>query len=246
MAKEGSGGRQRLLLVTDIVLAIVDIALIVVVLSIGFDFGRSEREPVTLAVEEEAERDGESPAADAATEPEPEPEPEPAAQPDDQGTSPAERRVQRVYNVTKGDTFFGLTSRVWEDQHLWPDLYVLNKERFENPDLILPGERVEIYPSLKADGRLTDTELSVLMDAYVETYKRYRALGEEAFASARDSNDAYLLERSQLYINKAQWLLYSGLRYSRDLLDTHSDQIDDRDMRVVREYVDRFGYLPAP
>ena len=244
MAKEGSGGRQRLLLVTDIVLAIVDIALIVVVLSIGFDFGRSEREPVTVAVEEEAERDGESPAADAATEPEP--EPEPAAEPDDQGTSPAERRVQRVYNVTKGDTFFGLTSRVWEDQHMWPDLYVLNQERFENPDLILPGERVEIYPSLTADGRLTDTELSVLMDAYVETYKRYRALGEEAFASARDSNDAYLLERSQLYINKAQWLLYSGLRYSRDLLDTHSDQIDDRDMRVVREYVDRFGYLPAP
>ena len=202
MAKEGSGGRQRLLLVTDIVLAIVDIALIVVVLSIGFDFGRSEREPVTVAVEEEAEQDGESPAADAATEPEPEPARARgrAREPDE---APAERRVQRVYNVTKGDTFFGLTSRVWEDQHLWPDLYVLNKERFENPDLILPGERVEIYPSLKADGRLTDTELSVLMDAYVETYKRYRALGEEAFASARDSNDAYLLERSPEWFKEA-------------------------------------------
>ncbi|NBC30402.1 MAG: hypothetical protein GVY29_10495 [Spirochaetes bacterium] len=240
MAKEGSGGRQRLLLVTDIVLAIVDIALIVVVLSIGFDFGRSDREPVTVAVEEEA------PAPDAAAEPAEESTEEPAEAPRDRATPAPERRVQRVYNVSRGDTFFGLASRVWDDQHLWPDLYVLNKERFENPDLILPGQRVDIYPSLKADGRLSDSELSVLMDAYVETYQRYRALGEEALASGRDSNDAYLLQRSRLYINKAQWLLYSGLRYSRDLLETHAGEIDDRDIRVVREYVDRFGYLPDP
>ncbi|MFW5729906.1 MAG: hypothetical protein ACOCYG_09630, partial [Spirochaetota bacterium] len=156
---------------------------------------------------------------------------------------PGERKAQRRYTVTRGDTFFGLTGRIWDDRHLWPDLYMLNRSEFPNPDLILPGETVRVYPSLKEDGTLTDAELAVLLEAYVETYRRYRRIGEEALRRGRETGSRYEIQRGRLYVNKGQWLLYSGLRYSRDLLDRYAARIEDGDLRVVRQYVERFGYV---
>lgn len=266
MAQEGSPQRRRVLLITDIVLAIVDVALIIVVLSVGFDFplggradGREDAPAPQVAEEARDEAPSEEPAEDAATPQETdregaameeapdeeaaEPEEEPAAMQEPAEPPPSAREVERRYTVTEGDTFFGLAGRIWEDQHLWPDLYTLNRDGFPNPDLILPGETVNIYPSLKADGSLTEPELAVLLEAYVDTYRRYRRIGEGALSRGRETGSQYQIQRGRLYVNKAQWLLYSGLRYSRDLLDRYAAEIDEGDLRAVRQYVERFGYV---
>ncbi len=267
MAQEGSPQRRRVLLITDIVLAIVDVALIIVVLSVGFDFPLGGREDgpedgraPQVAEEARDEAPPEEPVEDAATTQETDGDEsameegpgEEAAQTAEepvatqeraQSPPPDAREVRRRYTVTEGDTFFGLAGRIWEDQHLWPDLYTLNRDGFPNPDLILPGETVDIYPSLKADGTLTDAELAALLEAYVDTYRRYRRIGEEALSRGRESGSQYQIQRGRLYVNKAQWLLYSGLRYSRDLLDRYAAEIDEGDLRAVRQYVERFGYV---
>jgi hypothetical protein len=259
MAKRRFRDRRGLLITTDIILAIVDAVLIVVVISGGFGagFGDAGDRTVTQAASEQDAAEDEAAAAeqeppsrpdeetdgDQAMEEDETAEPEPAREAPE--PRPDERRPERVYTVTRGDTFFGLVARVWEDSHLWPDLYSLNQEDFRNPDLILPGQQVRVYPSLKADGRLSEVERSHLMAAYIETYRRYRSLGEEWLARAEDTGDAYLRRQGRGFIDKAQWLLYSGLRYSQTYLEQHGDTVDPRDLAVVESYVERFGY-PEP
>ena len=259
MAKERFRDRRGLLITTDIVLAIVDAVLIIVVISGGIGFGgfagagdqapaqsEAQEEPQETANEstEAAARDEAPPAEQEATADQEEPEPQEETSPE-RAPRPDERRTQRVYTVTRGDTFFGLTARIWEDSHLWPDLYNLNRDNFSNPDLILPGQQVSIYPSLKDDGRLSDVERSHLMDAYIQTYRRYRSLGNEWLDRAARSGDRYPRRQGRIFIDKAQWLLYSGLRYSQSYLERYSDSINAEDAAVVDSYVERFGY-PEP
>ena len=236
MAKEASNSR-RVLLVTDIVLAVVDIALIVLIVSMGVNLGE-------FFVQDDAD----APAREAPAEPEPEPaeDEEPAPPEPGDEIAPEDREVERLYQVTRGDTFFDLTGRLWEDQHLWPDLYMLNRRDFPNPDFIRPGDTVAVYPSLRADGNLSDRDLEVLLGAYVDTYQRYRSLGRELLQRGREENRSAALSRGRFYVNKAQWLLYSGTRYSRDLLDQYGDEIAPEDARTVRQFIASFGYAPDP
>jgi len=76
-----------------------------------------------------------------------------------------------------------------------------------------------------------------------ETYKVYRSLGEAALSRGRATGNNWLIQLGRIRINKAHWLLYSGLRFDHQLLETYAGQIQDRDARVVRDYVKRFGYV---
>jgi hypothetical protein len=122
---------------------------------------------------------------------------------------------------------------------------VLNRAGFPDPDLIRPGDIVEIYPSLDSDGDLSGRDVEVLSEAYVETYGAYRQIGIEALERGRASGSRYWIERSRNKINKAHWLLYSGHRFNPQLLAEYGGRIDDRDERVVRRYLERFEY-PDP
>ncbi len=158
---------------------------------------------------------------------------------------PAERTVIERHTVESGDTFYEISGSYWNNEHLWPDLYMLNRERFPDPDLMRPGDIVEIYPSLASDGELSARDINVLSQAYVDTYRVYRTLGIEALERGRERGSRYWILRSRIKINKAHWLLYSGHRFNRDLATEYADSIDERDLRVVRGYLERFGY-PDP
>jgi len=156
-----------------------------------------------------------------------------------------ERRVVSRHRAVKRDTFYTLTGQIWGEEHLWPDLYQLNSSEFPNPDFIAQGARIDIYERLDGDGKLTDRELATLLDAYVRTYSTYRELGERALARGRDNGSKWDIQLGRIRINKAHWLLYSGLRFHHGFIDDFSERIQDRDERVVRNYVERFGY-PDP
>jgi hypothetical protein len=184
------------------------------------------------------------PEPEPAPEPEPEPEPEPT-EPSEPAVVPADRTVGARHTVESGDTFYEISGSYWNDEHLWPDLYMLNRERFPDPDLMRPGDIVEIYPSLASDGELSQADIEVLSQAYVDTYRVYRTIGIEALERGRERGSRYWILRSRIKINKAHWLLYSGHRFNRDLAEEYADSIDSRDLRVVRGYLERFGY-PDP
>jgi hypothetical protein len=154
----------------------------------------------------------------------------------------ASRELLREYQVMRTDTFFELTGEVWEDVHLWPDLYVLNSQQYPDPDFIEEGSTIQIYEQLGSNGKLDARELATLLDAYVRTYATYRELGEHSLARGRETGSRWHIQLGRVRINKAHWLLYSGLRFDRDFIEDFSDRIQDRDERVVRHFIDRFGY----
>jgi hypothetical protein len=156
---------------------------------------------------------------------------------------PAARTATGTHTVKRGETFYELSGELWEDEHLWPDLYVLNQQQFTNPDLVPEGSEISVYERLGSDGSFNPREMATLLQAYVDTYRRYRALGEQALERGRETGSRWLIELARARINKAHWLLYSGMRFRRDLLDHFDDQIEDRDERVVRQFVERFGYV---
>lgn len=152
------------------------------------------------------------------------------------------RDLVRQYEVERTDTFYTLTGRVWEDEHLWPDLYILNRPDFPDPDFIAEGSTIAIFEELGENGELSDRELATLLDAYIRTYAVYRELGEKSLERARQTDSSWHYQLGRVRINKAHWLLYSGLRFYRDLLEDYGDRIQDRDERVVRQFIARFGY----
>ena len=78
----------------------------------------------------------------------PEPAPEPVAEPVTEEPpakpeKPAEpelipRHKTGEHVVKKGESFSLITGFYWEDIFLWPDLYIRNSMRSEDPDLIYP------------------------------------------------------------------------------------------------------------
>ena len=260
MAANGEPGSGRSNLVrVNIVLAVVDVLLLAAVIVVlimpggGLDliFGEG-RESVSAQTQEEGEparSRSRSRSPNRRKSPSPEPEPEPSdpepSEPAGPAVVSAERTVSARHTVEAGDTFYEISGSYWNDEHLWPDLYMLNRERFSDPDLVRPGDIVEIYPSLASDGELSAQDIEVLSQAYVDTYSVYRRIGIEALERGRERGSRYWITRSRIKINKAHWLLYSGHRFNRNLAAEYAERIDERDLRVVRDYLERFGY-PEP
>ncbi|MFH1146971.1 MAG: LysM domain-containing protein [Pseudomonadota bacterium] len=49
-----------------------------------------------------------------------------------------------IYKIEKGDTLWGICNRFFNDPWLWPNLWKHN-QHIKNPNLILPGEQMELY-----------------------------------------------------------------------------------------------------
>jgi hypothetical protein len=258
---EPGSGRGNLVRI-NIVLAVVDALLLAAVIFLfirpggGLPFAGARADGDEAPAERqmqpaEGERDT-SDAEEPAPEVEPEQEDTQAAAREEDGAageapvSPGAREVRARHTVESGDTFYDIAGRYWENEHLWPDLYVLNAEKFSDPDLVRPGEVVAIYPSLAADGELSRSDVEVISEAYVRTYRTYRRLGTAALEQAGAEHSRYWVARARNKINKAHWLLYSGHRFNRNLTADYADRIDERDLAVVERYLKRFGYPPDP
>jgi len=134
------------------------------------------------------------------------------------------RYVVETHTVVGGESFSLITGLYWDDIFLWPDLYVHNDMRSGDPDLIYPDEIVNIYNRLGDGDDYTEAETALILDAYIQVYHRFKALGPHKNGSA--------------------WtLLWCGAKYDHDFLDLYADQIDPEDLAVARRYVAEEGYL---
>lgn len=181
------------------------------------------------------------PAPQPAPAPTPAPTPAPPATPTVDPGVPQRNRIAG-HTVQQGDTFYELAGEYWGFSKLWPDLYVLNMAEFPDPDFISPGETIAIYNPLGDPQSLSPAQTQALLQAHVDTYHVYRRLGDQSVERGLRTGNQWLIQRGRVRINKAHWLLYSGVRFDRFFLDEFADQIQERDLRVVREYLSRFGY----
>ncbi len=188
-------------------------------------------------------------------------EPQPAARPADNATTPAEPAAPidtdkpepaesttpvatpspspaGTHTVVQGDTLFDLAGTYWSDSYLWPMLLVANPETIANPDYLRQGSIVNIPPRPDlADG----TAARAVTDAHIAAYRRYRELGDRALSQGRTQGDFWLIQLGLIRVNKAHWVLYSGLRYDDELLERAGRTVPPADLEIVRGFVTRFG-----
>ena len=135
-----------------------------------------------------------------------------------------ERYIVNHHTVIEDESFSLVTGIYWDDVYLWPDLYVRNNMKSEDPDIIYPSEIIDIYNRLGKGDLYDDIEKDEILKAYIEVYNIYKKLGHEK--------------------NNSVWaLLYSGAKYDHDFLEIFSDRIDPADKAMAQKYIDEEGYL---
>ncbi len=134
------------------------------------------------------------------------------------------RYIVSRHTVVGGQSFSLITGLYWDDVFLWPDLWVHNDMASGDPDLIYPDEIVDIYNRLGEGNTYNDKEKKMILDAYMQVYKRFKDLGPDKDASA--------------------WtLLWCGAKYDHGFLDIYADRIDPKDLEMAKRYIDEEGFL---
>ena len=182
-------------------------------------------------------------ARDATTMPAREPGDAPA--PDASRGSDQERIPPTTVTVRAGDTLFDIAGERWGDPLLWPLLLQANEGDIRDPDYLRPGQRVYAPGWVTVESGLTPEQRERLSQAHVLAYHHYRGLGDEAIGLGVGRPAWWLAQLAKVRLNKAMWVLYSGLRYDASLLDRFADRVRDEDAAQVRAFVERFGLPPA-
>lgn len=243
-----------LMILAGVLLAAAAVVVLVVASPFGEADARTRRPDAEPAAEAPAEDDDPDPEPAPAEEPEPAPEPAPAEEPEaapaDQTTPDVAAADQQpipatTVSVRDGDTLYDIAGRRWDDPFLWPLLLVANEDAVEDPDYLRPGQRVEVPAWVTVESGLTDDQRSRLSQAHILAYRHYRDLGDAAIGLGMGQPEWWRERLGRQRLNKAHWVLYSGLRYDERLLDRFAGSIRDDDIREVRGFVERFGLPPT-
>ncbi len=77
-------------------------------------------------------------------------------------------KSRETYQVTKGDTLYGISARLFGDGNYWPKIWALNNQRILNPHLIQPGKMIAFLggngtelPGLAIESEAPSTSSSV-------------------------------------------------------------------------------------
>ena len=169
-------------------------------------------------------------------------EPEPAVTTQDPAKTapsvPSTPSTAVTHTVVQGDTLFDLAGKHWFDPYLWPMLLAANPETVVDPDYLRRGSVLNIPPR-------PDEAARAVTDAHVEAYRRYRKLGDEALSRGRTQGDLLLIQLGLIRVNKALWVLYSGLRYDDGLLERAEGTVPQADLETVRGFITQFGGKPG-
>jgi len=153
-----------------------------------------------------------------------------------------DRKIVETYSVKPGDSIFSISKKYWGNEFLWPDLYILNKEEYVDPDLIFPNDKIVVYEKMGDPENFSKKQRDRIVQAYIGIYRIYRALGETDIVDGRAKNDNQKIKFGEKRINDAQWTLYTALRYDHDLLKKYENAIYPEDIELLNQYIERFGY----
>lgn len=127
-----------------------------------------------------------------------------------------ERNLLSTHNVVKNDTVSGIAGMHWGNAFLWPDLYVHNDWRSNDPDLIYPGEAVKIIGRLGKNGRFSAEDIKVISESYIMVYEKYKQQGPHKDPSAWHT-------------------LVSALRFDSSFLERYQNRINPEDSAIARK-----------
>ena len=124
--------------------------------------------------------------------------------------------LPKSYTISQGDSFSKLARERWNNIHLWPYLYEMNRETYPDPDFIYPGNNILIPSRPDQIRQMDEIESSIML-----AYKRYRSLIEEQADSTRNIRR----QRNSQKVIAGGEILYPGF------MDRHKLNIRPEDIR---------------
>ena len=113
------------------------------------------------------------------------------------------------YTVVPGDTLVRIAKEKWGNYRLWPALYLVNRDKVEDPYRIEPGMTLRI-PVRVDPGMLDQATQRILNETYAEVYRKFQTYGAS-------------------YKMPARWILLEATYFDSDFIQKYSDAITEDD-----------------
>src|ERR1035437_4188360 len=65
---------------------------------------------------------------------------------DEMWSEVAGTKLKEEYEITKGDTLYDISKRLFGDPKYWPKIWAVNNGKIKNPHVIVPGKKVAFMP----------------------------------------------------------------------------------------------------
>ncbi len=117
-----------------------------------------------------------------------------------------------MHNIRKGDRLWTISKFFYEDPYLWPNIFRVNYDVIEDPDVLEVGRTIYV-PTLEGKvGNLSRKDIINIIEGYVRVYLTYHRLGK---------------------IN-APYFLWVAAQYNiPGLLDQYKNKIAESDRRFI-------------
>lgn len=133
---------------------------------------------------------------------------QPASSEEKIGTPGGTRQVQ------SGDKLWTIANEYYQQAYLWPNIYRVNLNRIDNPDILSIGENLEIPPLQGEPGSLTRQDRDEIAAGFIEVYLDYKRLGKQ----------------------EAQYYLWVVSKWEvQEVIQRYKNRIDDADLKFTSE-----------
>lgn len=116
------------------------------------------------------------------------------------------------HTVKPGEKLWTISLDFYNQGDLWPNIYRMNLNEIQNPDLLLIGNEI-IIPSLQGKpGNLTQKDIEDIAEGFIEVYLAYKKSDKR----------------------KALYYLWVAKKWNvNEIIDKYSDRIDETDLKLV-------------
>ncbi len=83
-----------------------------------------------------------------------------------------------VHNVQHGDSFWTIAKVFYADPYLWPNIFRVNVEVVENPDVLEVNTTIHVPPLEGTVGSLSKKDIMNIIDGYMQAYLAYRRVNK--------------------------------------------------------------------
>ena len=112
-------------------------------------------------------------------------------------SAPAQPRLLGVHRVIPRDTLWWISDKWYKDPVLWPSIYEINLNQIHDPDLIFPGQKLEIPALIGSKDHLSQDDYSLLAKGYLEAYRVYQSHGKKDAQDYKAAADRYKSKAGQ-------------------------------------------------
>ena len=122
---------------------------------------------------------------------------------------PEDMEIIDEYTVVPGDTLVRIADERWGNYRLWPALYLVNRDKVEDPYRIEPGMTLRI-PVRVDPGMLDEVTKKILDETYAEVYSKFQTYGAS-------------------YKQPARWILLEATYMNPNFIQQYADAITEDD-----------------